>query len=103
RILATDLLQHETDEKLISSLSEMQYDAALEGSEAEKNAALSPALPIPELDRELSALENGVKIDVEDESKESHGVQHEQTHTSTNIGDETDEDGNNDQDQVRHN
>lgn len=63
RILATDLLQHETDTKLIASLSEMRYDAALEGSEDEKNAALSPALPIPELDRELNALKSYVPIE----------------------------------------
>jgi len=103
RILATDLLQHETDDKLISSLTEMQYDAALEGSEAEKNAALSPALPIPELDRELSALEKGGQIDVEHELKEPKEIQQEQPRKGTEADDESDSGENTDHNKVRHN
>ena len=30
-----------------------RYDAMLEGTEAEKNAALSPALAVPDLDKEV--------------------------------------------------
>ena len=65
RILATDLLQQEQDPALITSLTEMQYDAALEGTEDEKNAALSPALAIPELERELTSLEMNVSTEAE--------------------------------------
>ena len=103
RILATDLLQHETDDKLISSLTEMQYDAALEGSEAEKNAALSPALPIPELDRELSALENGGQLDVDHELKEPKEIQREQTRTGREADDTSYSGENTDHNKVRHN
>ena len=31
----------------------MRFDATLEGTEAEKNAALAPALPVPQIDREV--------------------------------------------------
>jgi predicted metal-dependent hydrolase len=94
RILATDLLQHEKDAKLIASLSEMRYDAALEGSEDEKNAALSPALPIPELDRELSALKSYVPMDDLDESPSQP--------TSLTVEDELDDEDEDEQDEVRH-
>jgi HEAT repeat protein len=57
RILVDDLLKTEVDEKLVQTLMNYRYDAMLEGSEAEKNAGLSPALPIPELDREVLAAE----------------------------------------------
>ena len=53
RVLVDDLLKTETDQKLIEKLMEYRFDASLEGSEEEKNAALSPALPIPELDKEV--------------------------------------------------
>ena len=53
RILVDDLLKTETDEKLIEKLMKYRFDAMLEGTEEEKNAALSPALPIPELDKEV--------------------------------------------------
>ena len=81
----------------------MQYDAALEGSEAEKNAALSPALPIPELDRELSALENGGQIDVEHELKEPKEIQQEQPRTGTEADDASYSGENTDHNKVRHN
>jgi len=102
RILATDLLQHESDDKLITLLSEMQYDAALEGSETEKNAALSPALPIPELERELSAIEKGAHVELEHNPKNDQEILHVQTHRKTNTDGATNNDENNDQDQVRH-
>jgi len=102
RILATDLLQHESDDKLITLLSEMQYDAALEGSETEKNAALSPALPIPELERELSAIEKGAHVELEHNPKNDQEILHVQTHRKTNTDVATNNDENNDQDQVRH-
>jgi hypothetical protein len=102
RILATDLLQHESDDKLITLLSEMQYDAALEGSETEKNAALSPALPIPELERELSAIEKGVNVELEHNPKNDQEILEVQTHRKTNTDVATNNDENNDQDQVRH-
>ena len=54
RILATDLLRTESDEALIKSLMDMRFDASLEGTEAEKNAALAPALPVPEIDKEVA-------------------------------------------------
>jgi len=53
RVLVDDLLKTEVDEKLVQTLMGYRHDAMLEGTEAEKNAALSPALPIPELDREV--------------------------------------------------
>ncbi len=54
RIFATDLLKTETNEDLIKSLDEMRFDASLEGTEAQKNAALAPALPVPEIDKEVA-------------------------------------------------
>jgi len=53
RTLCDDLLKTESDKQLADTLRSYQYDAALEGTEAEKNAALSPALPVPELDKEI--------------------------------------------------
>ena len=54
RVVATELLQTETDSGLKKMLTEMTYDASIEGSEDEKNAFLSPALPVPALDREVA-------------------------------------------------
>lgn len=54
RIVATELLQSETNPELKKMLSEMTYDASIEGSEDEKNAFLSPALPVPALEREVA-------------------------------------------------
>lgn len=54
RIFATDLLKTETDQHLIKMLDEMRFDALLEGTEAQKNAALAPALPVPEIDKEVA-------------------------------------------------
>jgi hypothetical protein len=52
--MAEELLATETDEKLIASLKEMVFDASLDGTEAQKNAQLAPAAPVPALDREIA-------------------------------------------------
>ncbi|MED5497733.1 MAG: hypothetical protein VX872_09255, partial [Candidatus Thermoplasmatota archaeon] len=54
RIVATELLQSETNAELKEMLTEMTFDASIEGTEAEKNAFLSPALPVPALEREVA-------------------------------------------------
>ena len=54
RIVATELLQTETNAELKKMLTEMTFDASIEGTEAEKNAFLSPALPVPALEREVA-------------------------------------------------
>ncbi|MAR46830.1 MAG: hypothetical protein CMA41_03390 [Euryarchaeota archaeon] len=54
RLVATELLQSETDPELKKMLIEMTYDASIEGTEDEKNAFLSPALPVPALEREVA-------------------------------------------------
>ena len=54
RIVATELLQSETNAELKKMLTEMTYDASIEGTEAEKNAFLAPALPVPALEREVA-------------------------------------------------
>ena len=53
RSLVDDLLKTETDEKLVQKLMQYRFDAMLEGTEAEKNAALSPALAVPDIDKEV--------------------------------------------------
>ena len=50
RLVATELLQTETNAELKKMLTEMTFDASIEGTEAEKNAFLSPALPVPALE-----------------------------------------------------
>jgi hypothetical protein len=52
--MAEELLNTEKDEKIIASLKEMVFDASLEGTEAQKNAQLAPAAPVPTLDREIA-------------------------------------------------
>jgi len=54
RAMAEELLNTEKDEKIIASLKEMVFDASLEGTEAQKNAQLAPAAPVPALDREVA-------------------------------------------------
>ena len=54
RLVATELLQSETNAELKKMLTEMTFDASIEGTEAEKNAFLSPALPVPALEREVA-------------------------------------------------
>jgi hypothetical protein len=54
RTMAEELLNTETDEKIIASLKEMTFDASLDGTEAQKNAQLAPAAPVPALDREVA-------------------------------------------------
>jgi HEAT repeat protein len=53
RVLANDLLKTEKDPGLSKQLLEMRFEAALEGTEAQKNAALAPALAVPDLDKEV--------------------------------------------------
>lgn len=53
RVLVDDLVKTETDKALVAILIQYRFDAMLEGTEEEKNAGLSPALPVPELDREI--------------------------------------------------
>ena len=53
RILVDDLLKTETDEALAKTLLRYRFDAMLEGTEDQKNAGLAPALPVPELDKEI--------------------------------------------------
>ncbi|HII78248.1 MAG TPA: HEAT repeat domain-containing protein [Candidatus Poseidonia sp.] len=53
RALVDDLLKTETDQKLVEQLMQYRFDAMLEGTEAEKNAALSPALAVPDIDKEV--------------------------------------------------
>ena len=53
RALVDDLLKTETDTKLVETLMQYRFDAMLEGTEEQKNAALSPALPVPDLDKEV--------------------------------------------------
>ena len=53
RALVDDLLKTETDKNLVQTLMQYRYDAMLEGTEAEKNAALSPALAVPDIDKEV--------------------------------------------------
>ena len=54
RSMAEELLNTETDVKIIASLKEMVFDASLDGTEAQKNAQLAPAAPVPALDREIA-------------------------------------------------
>jgi hypothetical protein len=53
RALVDDLLKTETDKKIVETLMQYRFDAMLEGTEAEKNAALSPALAVPDIDKEV--------------------------------------------------
>lgn len=53
RALVDDLLKTETDPGLVEKLIQYRFDAMLEGTEEQKNAALSPALPVPDIDKEV--------------------------------------------------
>ena len=53
RALVDDLLKTESDQGLVAKLMQYRFDAMLEGSEAEKNAALAPALAVPDIDKEV--------------------------------------------------
>jgi len=53
RALVDDLLKTEADPNLAAKLMKYRFDAMLEGSEAEKNAALAPALAVPDIDKEV--------------------------------------------------
>ena len=54
RTMAEELLGTETNPKIIISLKEMVFDTSLEGTEAQKNAQLAPAAPVPAIDREIA-------------------------------------------------
>jgi hypothetical protein len=54
RTMANELLNVETDSKIIASLKEMVFDASLDGTEAQKNAQLAPSAPVPAIDREVA-------------------------------------------------
>tara|TARA_B100001564_G_scaffold322212_1_gene301364 strand:- start:232 stop:657 length:426 start_codon:yes stop_codon:yes gene_type:complete len=54
RTMANELLNEETDKRIIASLKEMAFDASLDGTEAQKNAQLAPSAPVPALDREVA-------------------------------------------------
>lgn len=71
RIVATELLQGETDSELKKMLTDMTFDASIEGSEAEKNAFLSPALPVPALEREVAHAQ-GKAVGLENAPPEPH-------------------------------
>jgi len=53
RALVDDLLKTETDPGLVEKLMQYRFDAMLEGTEEQKNAALSPALAVPDIDKEV--------------------------------------------------
>lgn len=48
------LLREETDERIISELKQMSFDAQIEGTEAQKNAFLAPSPKVPQIDREIA-------------------------------------------------
>ena len=54
RLIATELLQTETNDELKKMLNEYTFDASIEGTEAQKNTFLAPALPVPALEREVA-------------------------------------------------
>jgi hypothetical protein len=66
RTMASDLLKNETDPKLITSLTEMTFDASLDGTEAQKNAQLAPSAPVPAIDREIAEAQ-GQRVGLEPE------------------------------------
>jgi len=71
RLVATELLQSETNAELKKMLTEMTFDASIEGTEAEKNAFLSPALPVPALEREVAHAQ-GKAVGLENAPPEPH-------------------------------
>jgi len=64
RILATELLQQETNSEIRTLLEEMMVDDSLEGTEAEKNAYLAPAEKV-EMDEGSMALPPPVVMQAE--------------------------------------
>ena len=59
------LLRDETDERIISELKQMSFDAQIEGTEAQKNAFLAPSPKVPQIDREI-AESQGKTVGLED-------------------------------------
>jgi len=50
---ARELLQNEKDAKVRKRLEGFAFDSALEGSETEKNRALAPAEPVPQITKDI--------------------------------------------------
>jgi hypothetical protein len=69
RILATELIQQETDSEIRKLLEELMIDESLEGTEAEKNAFLAPAEKV-EFD-EGSLATPPIPLQLEEEKKET--------------------------------
>ena len=73
RALVDDLLKTETDQKIVETLMQYRFDAMLEGSEDEKNAALSPALAVPDIDKEVM-MAQGKKVGLTSTAATSSGT-----------------------------
>ena len=73
RALVDDLLKTETDQKIVETLMQYRFDAMLEGSEDEKNAALSPALAVPDIDKEV-LMAQGKKVGLTSTAATSSGA-----------------------------
>ena len=63
RDIAQELLRQEIDKKIIGQLEDIIFESELEGDERQKNAALSPAVPVPERDREIMVSQGEVPFD----------------------------------------
>jgi len=53
--LARELLQNEKDVKIRKRLEEFAFETSLEGSEEEKNRALAPAEPVPQITKDIES------------------------------------------------
>ena len=53
RALVDDLLKTESDQGLVAKLMQYRFDAMLEGLKPKENAALAPALAVPDIDKEV--------------------------------------------------
>jgi hypothetical protein len=60
RDLANELIRQELNPEIIERLESMIFDEELEGDESSKNRFLQPAIPIPDRDKAIMALEEGV-------------------------------------------
>ncbi|MBT3771845.1 MAG: hypothetical protein HOE92_05745 [Euryarchaeota archaeon] len=60
RDLANELIRQELDPEIIERLESMIFDEELEGDESSKNRFLQPAIPIPDRDKAIMALEEVV-------------------------------------------
>ncbi len=59
------LLRDEKDERVISELHQLSFDAQIEGTEAQKNAYLAPSPSVPQIDLEI-AESQGKTVGLED-------------------------------------